>query len=167
MSDLAYHKVDGKGPGLVFLGGFRSDMTGTKASFLQDLCEEQGQSFVRFDYRGHGASSDTFENGTFGDWLADALSILDHLTQGPQVLIGSSMGGWIMLQAALKRPKKVCGLIGIASAPDFTRDMWDYFTSEQRDQQGLRDAVAVAGRLDGVIAGLAAAHIEEQDRRLR
>jgi pimeloyl-ACP methyl ester carboxylesterase len=108
----------------VFLGGFRSDMTGTKALFLDEYCRRHGRAFVRFDYFGHGASSGDFATGTIGRWAEDAVAILDRLTEGPQILIGSSMGGWIMLLAALARPQRIHALIGIAAAPDFTEDLF-------------------------------------------
>jgi pimeloyl-ACP methyl ester carboxylesterase len=120
---LAYHRTPGATPGLVFLGGFASDMTGTKATALEVFARERGQAFVRFDYQGHGQSSGRFRDGTIGQWTRDAVAVLDSLTDGPQVLIGSSMGGWIMLLAALARPERVAGLVGIAAAPDFTQDL--------------------------------------------
>jgi len=120
---IAYHRLPGKSPGIVFFGGFASDMTGTKAMAIEILCRQTGQAFWRFDYTGHGASSGSFTEGTISSWTADALSVIDDLTEGPLVLIGSSMGGWIMLQAALARPERVSGLIGLASAPDFTEDL--------------------------------------------
>src|SRR5687768_6649402 len=101
---IAYHRLFGKVPGIVFLGGFRSDITGTKALFLEDYCRGRGQAYVRFDYFGHGASSGEFALGTIGTWRDDAIAIIDSLTSGPQILVGSSMGGWIMLLAALARP---------------------------------------------------------------
>jgi pimeloyl-ACP methyl ester carboxylesterase len=135
---LAYHKTKGKGPGVIFLGGFRSDMTGTKALALEKFCQERGQQFIRFDYRGHGQSSGKFEDCRIGMWKDDVIKILDEVADGPQILVGSSMGGWIMLLAALERPQKVAGLVGIAAAPDFTELlMWDQFTPEQ--QAELRD----------------------------
>lgn len=120
---IAYHRVAGRTPGVVFLTGFKSDMTGDKALALEAFCRRRGQAFVRFDYFGHGASSGAFENGTIGRWANDALAVLDHLTEGPQVLVGSSMGGWIMLLAALARPERIAGLVGTAAAPDFTEDL--------------------------------------------
>lgn len=90
---LAYHKTDGHGPGIVFLGGFMSDMSGTKAVFLEDWAKEQGRAFLRFDYSGHGQSSGRFEDGCISDWTEDALEALSKLTYGPQILVGSSMGG--------------------------------------------------------------------------
>ena len=122
---IAYRDSAGKSPGVVFLGGFASDMTGTKAGALEATCRQAGRAFVRFDYSGHGASSGRFEDGTIGGWTEDALAVLDAVCEGPQVLVGSSMGGWIMLLAALARPDRVAGMIGIAAAPDFTEDlMW-------------------------------------------
>lgn len=123
---IAFHTTQGRSPGVVFLGGFRSDMTGTKAMALEAACKDAGRAFARFDYFGHGASSGAFTDGTIGRWRDDALAVLDELTEGPQVLVGSSMGGWIMLLAALARPGRVHALVGIAAAPDFTEDlMWD------------------------------------------
>jgi len=116
----------GQEPGVMFLGGFMSDMTGTKAVALEAWAARQGLAFTRFDYQGHGASGGRFEDGTIGAWAADALAVLDEVTQGPQILVGSSMGGWIMTLAAQRRPERVAGLLGIASAPDFTEDLiWD------------------------------------------
>ena len=120
---IAYHRSPGTGPGVVFLGGFRSDMTGTKALFLQDWADRRGRAFLRFDYGGHGASSGDFAALGIGDWAADAHAMLDALTEGPQVLVGSSMGGWIALLLARDRPERIAGLVGIAAAPDFTEDL--------------------------------------------
>lgn len=122
---IAYRRTPGKGPGIVFLGGFMSDMTGTKALALEDFCRRRGQAFVRFDYFAHGASSGNFAEATVGRWKDDALAVLDALTDGPQVLVGSSLGGWLMVLAALARPGRVHALVGIAAAPDATEDlMW-------------------------------------------
>jgi len=139
---LAFHRHPGRGPGVVFLGGFRSDMTGTKALALQDWAEARGRAFLRFDYSGHGASSGAFEDGCIGDWAEDALAALDALTEGPQVLVGSSMGGWIALLCARARPERLAGLIGIAAAPDFTEDgMWAGFDAAQRAELMARGRV--------------------------
>lgn len=130
---LAYIRKPGEMPGVMFCGGFRSDMTGSKALALEQLCTRDGRAFTRFDYRGHGVSSGNFEDGTIGDWADDALAIIDKVTEGPQVLVGSSMGGWIMLLAALAQPERIKGLVGIAAGPDFTEDlMWARGTPEQR-----------------------------------
>lgn len=131
---LAYHRTAGKTPGIVFLGGFKSDMTGSKALALEEFAKARGQAFLRFDYSGHGASGGKFTEGCIGTWAADAIAALDALTEGPQILVGSSMGGWLMLLAALARPDRVAGLVGIAAAPDFTEDlMWDNFSPEIRE----------------------------------
>lgn len=140
---IAYHHSPGISPGVVFLGGFKSDMTGSKAMALDTHCSKEGRAFLRFDYQGHGQSSGNFVDGSIGQWAADAISAFDHLTQGPQILVGSSMGGWIMLLMALQRPSRVAGLIGLAAAPDFTEDlMWDAFTDNQRS------AIEVNGKLE-------------------
>lgn len=125
---LAYRRLPGTGPGVVFLGGFHSDMTGSKAEYLAGWCAARGTPFLRMDYSGHGASGGRFEDGTIGRWAADAEAALVALTDGPQVLVGSSMGGWIALLLALRHPGRVRALVGIAPAPDFTEDlMWARF----------------------------------------
>lgn len=130
---IAYHQTPGKGPGVVFLGGFRSDMTGSKALHLQAWAEATGRSFLRFDYSGHGASRGAFEDGAISDWRQDALAVIEALTEGPQVLVGSSMGGWIALLVARDMPRHVAGLVGIAAAPDFTERMWhEEFSAAER-----------------------------------
>ena len=137
---IAYHRLAGMLPGIVFLGGFRSDMTGTKALYLEEYCRRRGRAYVRFDYFGHGASSGDFASGTIGRWRDDAVAILDSLTEGKQILVGSSMSGWIMLLAALARPERIAALVGIAGAPDFTEELlWSRLTPAQRreiDEQG-------------------------------
>ena len=131
---IAYHRLAGAAPGVVFLGGYRSDMTGTKALFLEDYCRQRRRAYVRFDYFGHGASSGDFALGTVGRWRDDAIAVVDSLTTGPQILVGSSMSGWIMLLAALARPERVAALVGIAGAPDFTEELlWPRLTPAQRE----------------------------------
>lgn len=135
---IAYHRQDGAGPGVVFLGGFKSDMTGTKAIHLQAWAEAQGRAFLRFDYSGHGQSSGAFLDGAIGDWAADAMAAIATLTSGPQILVGSSMGGWMALLVARTMPERVAGLVGIAAAPDFTEDsMWAAFSPEMRAELAL------------------------------
>ncbi|MBN8530638.1 MAG: alpha/beta hydrolase [Alphaproteobacteria bacterium] len=137
---IAYHQLPphpdkASLPGVIFFGGFHSDMTGTKATFLQRYCHEHGLGFVRFDYFGHGLSSGAFTDGTIGRWKEDALEIIDRLTTSPQILIGSSMGAWIMLLACVARPHRVASLIGLASAPDFTEDLiWNAFTPAEKEK---------------------------------
>ena len=121
---IAFVRSPGRAPGIVFLGGFRSDMEGTKALHLEAWARARGRAFLRFDYSGHGASSGAFEDGAIGDWAEDAAAALT-LTDGPQILVGSSMGGWIALLLARRHPERIAGLVGIAAAPDFTEDdLW-------------------------------------------
>ena len=130
---IAYHRSAGAGPGVVFLGGLRSDMEGTKALHLEDWARTAGRAFLRFDYSGHGQSSGRFEDGAIGDWAEDARAAFEALTEGPQVLVGSSMGGWQALLLARAMPERVAGLVTIAAAPDFTEDgMWSDFDAAQR-----------------------------------
>ncbi|MDE2228462.1 MAG: alpha/beta hydrolase [Alphaproteobacteria bacterium] len=139
---IAYHRRAGRTPGVVFLGGFMSDMGGTKALALDRFCAARGQAFVRFDYFGHGQSSGDFAAATVSRWRNDALAVFDNLTEGPQVLVGSSLGGWIMLLLALARPARVTALVGIAAAADATEDlMWAEFPAEVR-QRIERDGAA-------------------------
>ena len=138
---VAYERHPGKSPEVLFLGGFASDMTGTKALRLESHCSARGQAFTRFDYRGHGQSSGRFEDGTIGDWTEDAIAVLDRAVEGPAVLVGSSMGGWIMLLVALARPERVKGLIGIASAPDFTERLIREAMTPEEAQALERDGV--------------------------
>lgn len=128
---IAYRYRAGKSPGLVFLGGFMSDMNGTKASYLDSYAALRGRAYLRFDAFGHGASSGDWNVATVGRWRADAVAVIDALTIGPQILVGSSLGGWIMLLAALDRPARIAALVGIAAAPDATETlMWKGFSPE-------------------------------------
>lgn len=133
---IAYHHFPGNGPGVIFCGGFMSDMTGTKAMALEAACRSTGRAYTRFDYRGHGQSSGKFADGTISLWAEDAIAVVDKVTTGPQIVVGSSMGGWIMLLLARARPERVAGLVGIAPAPDFVLRMWDGFSDEiKREMQ--------------------------------
>jgi pimeloyl-ACP methyl ester carboxylesterase len=141
MPDLAFDLLPGRGPTVVFLPGFRSDMGGHKAVALHAACAADGQAMLRLDYSGHGASPGRFEDGTIGQWRDDALSVIDARTEGPLILVGSSMGGWIALMVAMARPQRVASLVGIAAAPDFTEDlMWDAMAAPERARL-VRDGV--------------------------
>jgi pimeloyl-ACP methyl ester carboxylesterase len=118
--ELAWKRQPGAGPTMVFLPGFKSDMEGSKAVFLASWAAACGQAMLRLDYSGHGVSGGRFEDGTIGLWTQDALAVIDALTEGPLLLVGSSMGGWVGLNIALARPERVMAYIGIAAAPDFT-----------------------------------------------
>ncbi len=130
---IAYRRIAGRGPGILFLGGFKSDMMGSKAEALAAWAGATGRAFCRFDYAGHGASGGAFEAGTIGRWAGDAGLVLERLTEGPQVLVGSSMGGWIAALLARAAQGRVHAMVGIAPAPDFTEAlMWPQFSPEIR-----------------------------------
>src|SRR6185312_9132244 len=120
---------EGRSPTLVFLPGYASDMEGTKALALDAFAARRGLALLRFDYSGTGSSGGRFEDGTLALWLEETLAAVDQLTEGPLILVGSSMGGWIALHLALLRPERVKALVGIAAAPDFTD--WG-FSAEQK-----------------------------------
>jgi len=130
---IAYCHSAGKGPGIIWCGGLKSDMEGSKATALHEWARAQGNSFVRFDYFGHGKSTGRFRDGIISRWAADTVQVIDELTQGPQIIVGSSMGGWTALLAALARPAQVKALVLIAPAPDFTEKlMWAGYSDDIR-----------------------------------
>ncbi|TDE40120.1 alpha/beta fold hydrolase [Antarcticimicrobium sediminis] len=132
---LAYHRSAGQGPWVVFLGGLKSDMEGTKALYLEAWAKARGRAFLRFDYSGHGESSGSFEAGCIGDWHEDALAAVGALTEGPVVLVGSSMGGWQALLLGRAIPERIKGMVTVAAAPDFTEDgYWATFTEAEKAQ---------------------------------
>lgn len=132
---LAFRRIEGSGPTVVWLGGFKSDMIGTKAEALAAWAADARRAFLRFDYSGHGASEGRFEDGTISSWLNDALIAIDALTKGPLILVGSSMGGWIAALVALRRKERLSGAVFIAPAPDFTEALiWDLMTGPERDE---------------------------------
>ena len=138
---LAYRHTAGAAPGVVFLGGFGSDMTGTKATALEAAVTTRGNAYLRLDYRGHGQSEGRFVDGAIGDWFADALAVFDAATTGPQVIVGSSMGGWIGLLLARARPDRVKAFAGIAAAPDFTARLIAGELSEAQRDTLMREGV--------------------------
>jgi pimeloyl-ACP methyl ester carboxylesterase len=151
----------------VFLPGFRSDMNGIKAQALAGHCRTRKHPFLRFDYFGHGASSGDFRAGSIGRWLEDALAVIDGLTEGPQILIGSSMGGWIALLAALARPARVAALIGIAPAPDFTEDLiWDRLSEAQKRQFLESGELATPSAYEAGVIPITLRLVEEGRRHL-
>ncbi len=130
---IAYKQSLGKSPGIIWCGGLKSDMDGSKASALHKWADEQDRAFLRFDYFGHGVSSGDFRHGTVSRWAADTVQVIDALTQGPQILVGSSMGGWTALLAALARASRIKALVLLAPAPDFTEKlMWANFNDDIR-----------------------------------
>lgn len=134
---IAYRLRQGSGPALLFLPGYASDMEGAKALALDAFAASRGLAMARFDYSGTGSSEGEFADGTLDRWIDEALAILDLLPAGPVILVGSSMGGWIALHLALKRRKRIVGLVGIAAAPDFTQ--WGF--NESQMQQIAREGV--------------------------
>ncbi len=140
---IAHHLTEGRGPVIVFLGGLKSDMEGTKALHLEDWARAQGRAFLRFDYSGHGQSSGMFEQGCIGDWAEDTFEAIHALTEGPLVIVGSSMGGWQALLLARRMPERIAGMVTIAAAPDFTEDGWWAGFSDAEKQALERD-----GRLE-------------------
>lgn len=131
---IAYHKSGTTQPTIVFLGGLKSDMEGTKAIHLEEWAQARGQAFLRFDYSGHGESSGTFEEGCIGDWHEDTLAAVEALTTGPLIVVGSSMGGWQALLLTRAIPERIAGMVTIAAAPDFTEDSyWASFTEAQKE----------------------------------
>lgn len=137
---IAYRHAKGTAPGLMWLGGYRSDMTGTKAQVLAAHAIQQGLQFTRHDYSGHGASGGAFTDGTISLWLQQSLAVLDQVTDGPQILVGSSMGGWIalrMVQELNKRENRgrIAGLLLIAPAPDFTTELMQPLLTKKQKQQ--------------------------------
>jgi pimeloyl-ACP methyl ester carboxylesterase len=164
--ELAWAALAGNQPTVVFLPGFRSDMTGDKATALAAFCAARGQAMLRLDYSGHGSSGGRFEDGTIGRWTDDALAVIDRQTEGPLVLVGSSMGGWIALLVALARPQRITALIGIAAAPDFTEAlMWQAMTFAERAAL-MRDGVVHAPSQYGEPYPITCALIEDGRTRL-
>lgn len=136
---IACRRRAGRAPTLLFLPGYASDMAGAKAVALDAFAARRGLGMLRFDYSGTGESGGRFEEGTLERWLGEALAVLDRLSDGPAILVGSSMGGWIALHLALRRPERVAGLVGIAAAPDFTD--WGYTDAQKAE---LRDRGRIA-----------------------
>ena len=132
---LAYSMTKGNGPSVIFLGGFKSDMEGSKAIFLEKWAQQKSRSFLRFDYSGHGQSSGDFLSLGIGDWFKDSMQIIELIDNNDLILVGSSMGGWISLLLSRELGKRLKGLVTIAAAPDFTEDsMWRNFTEEQKSE---------------------------------
>src|SRR5271169_1842833 len=164
---IAYHRLPGANPGVVFLEGSRSNMNGAKALFLEEYCRRQARAYVRFDYFGHGESSGDFEDGTIGRWVEDAIAVIDQLTEGPQILVGSSMGGWFLLLAALVRKARIQALVGIAGAPDATEDLlWPRLDSAQRNELLMTGSVTLPSEYDPVGYTYRLSMIEDGKRHL-
>ncbi len=164
--ELAWARIAGRGPTVVFLPGFKSDMTGDKATALAGFCATRGLAMLRFDYSGHGASGGRFEDGTIGRWRDDALTVIDQMSNGKLVLVGSSMGGWLALLVALARPARTHAVIGIAAAPDFTEAlMWEAMAPPERATL-QREGVLLVPSQYGEPTPITRALIEEGRRHL-
>jgi len=164
---IAYRRVGGQSPTVVFLGGFSSDMSGTKACHLDAYCRARGQAYLRFDYQGHGASSGRFVDGTIGSWRDDALAVIENCTEGPLILVGSSMGAWIMLLVAGTLSRVVVGLVGIAAAADFTEDLiWQRLPLESRAELERARVIHVPSGYSEADCPISLALIEEGRRHL-
>ena len=165
---MAYRFLPGRAPTVVFLCGYASKMSGTKARFLHRMCAEAGHSYLRFDYRGRGASSGRFEDGTIGSWTDDACAVIEGVTRGPLVLVGSSMGGWIMLLVARRLSARVRALVGVAAAPDFTEDrMWPQMPASERETLATGGVVHVPSRYSDDPYPVTARLIEDGRKRLQ
>ena len=164
---VAYRRVEGRSPSVVFFGGFSSDMTGSKATHLDAWCRATGQAFLRFDYQGHGASSGRFVDGTIGRWRDDALAVIQGLTEGPLILVGSSMRAWIMLLAAGALSTRVDALVGIAAAPDFTEELlWQRLPAEARAELARTGVIHVPSDYANEDCPISLGLIEEGRRHL-
>ena len=131
---IAYKSLKGKGLGIIFIHGLNSDMSGNKALTVERYARKNKLNFIRFDCRGHGKSEGKFEEFTMSDWRKDLLDIIDNLARGPQILIGSSMGGWLMMLAAKARPQRIKGMIGLAAAPDFGKDLYNALNKKNKQE---------------------------------
>ena len=129
---IAYKSLRGRGPGIIFIHGLNSDMNGAKALTVERYARKNKLNFICFDCRGHGKSEGKFEDFTISDWRKDLLDIIDNIAKGPQILIGSSMGGWLMMLAAKARPKRIKGMIGLAAAPDFGKDLYNSLNKKNK-----------------------------------
>ncbi|MDH3694202.1 MAG: alpha/beta hydrolase [Gammaproteobacteria bacterium] len=164
---IAYRRRPGRPPTIVFLSGYKSYMGGTKAVFLDSFCAQHGYAYLRFDYFGHGRSSGEFVDGTIGRWYEDALAVVTQLTDDKLVLVGSSMGGWIMSLLARTIPERIAGMVGIASAPDFTeRLMWPRFSREQRAKLESGDVLQLPSAYDDQSYPVTMRFIEEGREQL-
>jgi len=164
---VAYAYSPGDSPTVVFLCGYASDMNGTKARFLETHCRRRNQAYLRFDYQGHGASSGRFEDGTLGLWLGDARAVIESVTGGPLLLVGSSMGAWIMLLVALAMKQHVAGLLGIASAPDFSEELVRPALTPEQSARLERDGMlALPSRYAGTPQLLSRAFLDDARRHL-
>ena len=131
---IRYKSLKGKGPGIIFIHGLNSDMSGQKALSIEKFARKNKMKFIRFECRGHGKSDGKFEDFTISDWKTDLLDIIDNIAKGPQILVGSSMGGWLMFLAAKARPSRVAGMVGLAAAPDYIDSFYNDLPSKKKQE---------------------------------
>lgn len=164
---IAVSRLDGAQPGVIFFGGLRSDMTTVKALRVEAICRDLGRSCTRFDYSGHGLSSGRFEDGTISRWLADAEMVVEQAPGSRHVFVGSSLGGWLALLLAVKRPYLVASILGISAAVDFTEYVHDcLFLDEQREQLATRGLVEIPDCRGGSPFAIAKDLIEDGRKHL-
>ena len=138
---IRYKSIKGKGPGIIFIHGLNSDMSGQKALSLERFARKNKLRFIRFECRGHGKSDGKFEDFTISDWKKDLIDIIDNIAKGPQILVGSSMGGWLMFLAAKARPKRITGLIGLAAAPDYIDEFYKKLPLKKKQEMKKRGII--------------------------
>tara|TARA_B100000579_G_scaffold426983_1_gene434950 strand:+ start:70 stop:804 length:735 start_codon:yes stop_codon:yes gene_type:complete len=143
---IAYKYIKGKSPGIIFIHGLNSDMNGKKAISIEKYAKMNKLSFLRFDCRGNGKSFGKFEDFTISDWKKDLIDLIDNITKGPQILIGSSMGGWLMMLAAKVRKNRICGLIGLAAATDFGNTMYSNLSKKSKKELNLRGKTKISSK---------------------
>ena len=131
---LAYQKLEGTSPGVVYIHGLKSTMEGEKAMALERFCRHRGISYLRFELSGHGCSSVEFKDCTVTMWLEDLVSMLKELTEGPQILVGASIGGWLIFLYTMRNPDNIYGLVGIGASPDFTESLWKGLSKEDKQE---------------------------------
>jgi len=129
---IHYKSLKGKSPGIIFIHGLNSDMSGQKALSIKKYAKKNKLRFIRFECRGHGKSSGNFEDFTISDWKKDLIDIIDNIAKGPQILVGSSMGGWLMFLAAKARPSRITGMVGLAAAPDYIDGFYNNLSTKKK-----------------------------------
>ena len=138
---IHYKSLKGKSPGIIFIHGLNSDMSGQKALSIERYAKKNKLGFIRFECRGHGKSSGKFEDFTISDWKSDLIDIIDNIAKGPQILVGSSMGGWLMFLAAKTRPLRVVGLVGLAAAPDYIDGFYKNLTNKKKQDLNIKGVI--------------------------
>ncbi|XP_006895418.1 PREDICTED: mycophenolic acid acyl-glucuronide esterase, mitochondrial [Elephantulus edwardii] len=163
LPNLAYKKLKGRSPGVIFIPGYYSNMNGTKALAIEEFCKSLGQAYIRFDFSGIGSSDGILRDCTLGKWRKDVLSIIDDLADGPQILVGSSLGGWLMLHAAIARPEKIVALIGIAAATDSIVTQFNQLSVEARKEIEVKGEWIISSRCSEQVSHIPYSFIKEAE----